>query len=388
MVIGVAREIKNEEYRVGLLPRQAGILKMKGHRVMVETKAGRMAGYTDDMYRDNGAETVPREKLFSSCDMIIKVKCPLEPEYDLLKNGQILFTYLHFDENIPAENILKMVSRKITAIAYEWVIEKGEAVLLKPMSEITGILFALQSMRILMESKGIIPAGSMNGIPDPSAIVIGMGRIGSNAARILLANGFFVTIVEKDTGSIEERAAKYIGREAWRMTKDKRKVIPFDTLNPSSTVEEIKELLPSCDILINCAVRGKDLPKSRMEYLVTREMVSTMKKGSVLCDATACDRDMIETSVSSEKLNETYEVDGVVHYSCDHIPSLVPGTSSEMLSSSTFPYVETIAGMGFEKAVKEKPSLLGAVMCHDGRLTHGLTAEKKKMEWTNIGSLL
>ena len=199
MIIGVAKEIKTEEYRVGLLPGQAGILKRKGHGIMVESGAGHMAGFTDSMYMEKGAEIVSREKLYKYADMILKVKCPLESEYGNFRNGQILFTFLHFDENISAENIEKIISRKVTAIAYEWVIEKGESVLLKPMSEITGVLFALQSMKILMEKKGKLPVGFIKDIPDPSALITGMGRIGTNALRVFLANGIHVTVIEKDS---------------------------------------------------------------------------------------------------------------------------------------------------------------------------------------------
>jgi len=388
MIIGVAKEIKTEEYRVGLLPGQAGILKRKGHGIMVESGAGHMAGFTDSMYMEKGAEIVSREKLYKYADMILKVKCPLESEYGNFRNGQILFTFLHFDENISAENIEKIISRKVTAIAYEWVIEKGESVLLKPMSEITGVLFALQSMKILMEKKGKLPVGFIKDIPDPSALITGMGRIGTNALRVFLANGIHVTVIEKDTGNIEKNAFRYIDRDLWKITEKNRKIIPFDTVNPSNTIEEISRLLPTCDIVLNCAVRSEDMPKSRMEYLINRRMLASMKKGSILCDATACDRDMIETSVSSERLQESYEFDGIIHYSCDHIPSLVPNTSSAMLSAGTFPYVEILADMGFENAVRQKKPLHAAVMCHKGRLTHRLTADKKKMNWTRLESIL
>lgn len=388
MIIGIGREIKTDETRVGLLPEHIKILSAAGHKVLVERGAGEKAGFSDREYIKSGADAVSKERLYRDSGMIVKVKCPLPGEYGYLSDGQILCTFLHFDENISPENIQKMVSRGITGIAYEWVEEKGDYPLLRPMSELTGILFALQSMRLLMEKKGMLPGGFLEGAAPPSAVITGMGRIGTNALKVFLMNNMKVTVIEKFTESIEERALRYIDRSLWQNTRDKRKIIGFDSERPENTVHLLEELTSRCDIALNCAVRGADLPKSKMEYLITKEMVAKMKKGSVICDATACDRDMVETAVPSEKLNEVYEVDGVVHYNCDHIPALVPKTSSAMLAKNLFPYIKTLADAGFEKAVREKPSLFNAVMCHKGLLTHRLTALKKNMDCKALNDIL
>jgi alanine dehydrogenase len=384
MVIGLIKEIKNFETRVGLLPEQVKILKESGHKVFVENGAGEKSGFTDEEYKVNGALLATKDKIFNSADMIIKVKCPLVEEYKYLQDGQILFTYLHFDENIPPENINQIVASGVTGIAYEWVEEDGDFVLLRPMSEITGILFALQSMKLLIEKKGVLPVGLLEGVQPPTALVIGMGKAGTNAVKVFLANGMNVVIIEKDVAHIEERGLKYVGKDLWSQTADRRKIIEFDNINPQNTIDKITGLMSMSDILLNCAVRGSDLPKSKMEYLVTRQMVSLMKKGSVVCDVTACDKDLIETAVSSEELYETYEVEGVVHYNCDHIPSLVPNTSSRLLSEKTFPYIKLLANKGFVNAIKEKESLFKGVMCYGKELVHKYSADKKNMPYKEL----
>lgn len=388
MIIGIGKEIKTAESRVGLLPEQVIDLIGDRHRLLVETGAGEKAGFSDLQYKEKGADIVSKEVLYKTSQMVIKVKCPLESEYGYLQDGQILFTYLHFDENISPENIEKIISRGITGIAYEWVEENGDYLLLRPMSEITGVLFALQSMKLLIEKKGLLPGEFLGNVKPPTALIIGMGRIGTNALKVFLMNGMKVIIIERSTENINERAKFYIGEELWCRTETKRDIIQFDNEYPDKTVRQIECLLPTCDIVLNCAVRGTDLPKSKMEYLITRKMLSGMRKGSIICDATACDRNMIETSISSENLYETYEIDGIVHYSCDHIPALVPGISSVLLAKKTYPYIKLLADMGFSKAVQEKKSLFKAVMCHRGKLTHELTSVKKNISFTNLKDLL
>jgi len=388
MVVGVGKEVKTDESRVGLLPEQSEILRNSGHKVIVEKGAGEKAGFPDKSYSAKGADIVSKEYLYKNAEMVLKVKCPLESEYGYLQNGQIIYTFLHFDENISPENIQRMVSRGITGIAYEWVEENGDYPLLRPMSEITGILFALQSMRILVEKRGVLPGGFLKGITPPTAMVIGMGRIGTNALKVFLMNNLDTVVFDKYTENIEERALRYIDKKLWHDTRHKRKIICFEEAFPEKSAMQVENLLEGCDILLNCAVRSPGLPRSKMKHLVTRKMVSKMKKGSVICDATACDKDMVETAVSSEKLDKVYEEEGVYHYNCDHIPALVPNTASRLLSESNFPYIRILADRGFEKAVREKEALFKGVMCHGGHLTHKYTSEKKLMPWRSLKGLL
>ncbi len=388
MIIGIGKEIKTDERRVALLPGHVERLIKDKHRVLVEEGAGERAGFNNEEYAKVGAEIVSKKKLYEESEMIVKVKCPLESEYGYLRNKQILFAYLHFDENISPENIKRIVSTGVTGIAYEWVEEVGDYPLLRPMSELAGILFALRSMELLMKNKGVLPGGFFKSLESPNAMIIGIGRMGANALKVLLMNNINIFIVDKHPETIKDRALRYINEEIWQRNKDKIRIIKFDNENPQRTVENIDMLMERLDIIINCAVRRIDLPKSRMEYLITKEMISKMKKGSVVCDATACDKDMIETAVSSEKLLETYEIEGIIHYNCDHIPSLVPNTASILLANATFPYIRLIASKGFIEAVKTSEALFKSVMCYNRHFTHRYSCKKKDLPYTALKTLL
>jgi len=388
MTIGVGKEIKTDEYRVALLPKHVSLLVKRNHKVLVEKGAGIKARFKDEEYCKSGAEIVSKEELYAKSNLIVKVKCPLPQEYDYLNRGQILFAYLHFDENIPPENIERIASTGVTGIAYEWVEEAGDFPLLRPMSELAGVLFALRSMELLMKNKGVLPGGFFGFIAPPTAMIIGIGRMGANALKVFLMNGLNIFIVDKHPETVKDRALRYIEEELWQKGRDRIRIIKFDNENPQNTIREIDDLMEKLDIIINCAVRRPDLPKSKIEYLITKDMVLKMKKGSVVCDATACDRDMIETAISSEKLFETYEVNGVIHYNCDHIPSLVPNTASSLLADAIFPYVMTLANAGFEKAVIQSQALFKATMCYKGYITHQYTRQKKGLHYTSLCSLL
>jgi alanine dehydrogenase len=387
VIIGVARDIKTDERRVALLPEHVKRLIEEGHSVWVEAGAGEAAGFNDEEYAREGAEIVSKEKLYEESGIIVKVKCPMESEYRYLRSGQLLFAYLHFDENIAPENIKKIASTGVTALAYEWVEKEGDFPLLRPMSELAGILFALRSMDLLMQSRGMLPGGFFPSLAPPSAMIIGIGRIGANALKVALMNNMNIVIVDKHPETLEKRALKYIDEESWRQKKGQVKIIKFNNEKPHETIAQIATLAKDLDVIINCAVRRADLPKSRMEYLITQEMVSGMKKGSVVCDATACDRDLIETAVSSERLLETYELNGVIHYNCDHIPSLVPQAASILLANAVLPYVQLLANEGFEGAIGQSQALVKAVMCHQGFITHEYTSKKKNLAYKDIKTL-
>jgi alanine dehydrogenase len=386
--VGIGKEIKTDERRVALLPEHARDLIGDGCPVLVEQDAGEGAGFKNEEYVKEGARIVSKEELYKSCDLIIKVKCPVETEYNYLRNGQVLLAYLHFDENIPSENVKKIASTGVAAIAYEWVEEGGDLPLLRPMSELSGNLFALRSLELLTKGKGQLPGESSSPLERPNAMVIGIGRIGANVLKVFLANNMNIFIVDKHPETIENRALRYIDKSVWSTNKDRLTIIKFNNENPVVTVEEIGALMDKIDILINCAVRRPDLPKFKMEYLITREMVSKMRRGSVVCDATACDKDLVETAISSEKVLETYEVNGVVHYNCDHIPSLVPDTASTTLANATFPYVRMLAREGFVSAVSHNQALFKAVMCHQGYITHKYTCQKKNLPYKDLRTLL
>ncbi|HIE25830.1 TPA: hypothetical protein EYP66_00920 [Candidatus Poribacteria bacterium] len=387
MIIGVLKERMQDENRVALLPEQVQRLVNLGHTVYVEKTAGRRAGYEDQEYRGFGALVVDRNTIYQESELILKVKRPLEEEYKFYRPGQVLFTYLHFDENIEPEKIQQIVDTGITGIAYEWVEEDGKFPLLWPMSELAGVLFARRSMDLLMIHQGVLGGKYIMEEPAARAMVVGVGHIGANVINVFLMNGLEVVIVDKHPETVDARILKYVDAHLWRERSGHIQIIRFDENEPDASVDKIKKVLPEIDILICAAVRRPNLPKEKCEFLVDRDGIRGMKKNSVVCDATACDKDFIETCISSDSLTDTYIEEGVVHYNCDHIPSLVPRTASRMLANATFPYVLKLSE-GFEKAVAENIPIKKGVMCHRYNFVHRYSAEKKKLNYVELESIL
>lgn len=216
-------------------------------------------------------------------------------------------------------------------------------------------------------------------------MVVGAGHIGANAINVLLKNCFALTVVDKHPETLETRLRPYVDMGAWAAAKPE--VIHFDESRPEESVRALRQQLPDTHIVICAAVRRPTLPKAVCEYLIRREDVATMQPGSVISDATACDRDFIETCVSTESLTETDVEEGVVHYNCDHTPSLVAKTATQLLTKATFPYVHALCA-GFEQAIRDNPALAKAVMCYRGKLTHAYSAKKKNLEYTELEALL
>ncbi len=385
MEIGLLKERKRDERRVGLQPEQVSELTQAGHSVYVETGAGKAVGHDDDDYGAAGAEIVSQAEVYERARLLVKVKCPLPEEYQFLGPDHILFTYLHFDENIPPARLMQIVETGVAGIAYEWVEVDGRFPLLWPMSELTGAVCARKTMSLLMERAGLLGGRYTSEWPASRAMVIGAGHIGANAINVLVKNCFALTVVDKHPETLESRLRPYLDMEAWSAAAPE--VIPFDESRPDESVGALRERLPETDIVICAAVRRPTLPKAVCEYLIRREDVATMRPGSVISDATACDRDFIETCVSTESLTETYVEEGVVHYNCDHMPSLVAKTATRLLTKATFPYVHALCA-GFEQAIRDNQALAKAVMCYRGRLAHACSAKKKNLEYTELAALL
>lgn len=387
MKIGIPKERKIDEHRVALMPNQVRELTRQGHKVFVESFAGVEAGFIDDNYIDAGAEMVGQEDVYEAGDLILKVKCPLPEENRFYKRGKTLFAYLHFDENIPPERIQRIVDTGVTGIAYEWVQEGATFPLLQPMSELTGVLFASKAAELLMAYKGKLPGKYFANQQSARAMVIGAGHIGSNAIHYFLKNGIRTTVVDKAPQTLESRVCRYVEKKEWKKWLADIEIIHFKQDEPKQGVDAIRQKLPSMDIVICSAVRGSDFPKDKCEFLIDRKGIKTMEPKSVVCDATACDRDFIETCVSSSSLTDVECIEGVIHYSCDHMPSYVPQTSTYLLSTVTFPYIRMLAN-GVADAIRNNESLRKAVMCYGGVLTHEKSAVKKKMSFKNINGLL
>lgn len=390
MNIGVLKEIKRDERRVALQPAQAKDLFKLGHRVYVEVGAGEGAGFSDADYQASAASVVPKEELLGEARLLLKVKAPLRSEYEDYGPHHILFTYLHFDENIAADDLFKLIGRGFLGIAYEWVGTAGQYPLLEPMSRLTGYLFAQRALELCSKEKGIFCVGNEKFLRGGRALIIGCGNIGLSAFKYLSNLGVALTIVV--TGSrddFNQRANTRFGTEGvdYIGASDANLII-MDKKDCSRTHDVIAAALPKTDILLNCAVRRLDLPKHKMEYLVDRSMVRLMQKNSIVCDCTACDRDMIETCISFEPLYHWYREEGVVHYNCDHIPSMVPNTATQLLTARTFRYIRDIADLGSLQAMIGDETLRNGVCCYGGHLTHALSADKKGLPYRRLGDLL
>jgi len=390
MNIGVLKEIKQDEWRVALQPIQARALSSLDHSIFVESGAGEGAGFIDEDYRVNGAMVVTKGEVLARSQLLLKVKAPLRSEYADYAPHHILFTYLHFDENIPAQDISELISRGFLGIAYEWVGKAGQYPLLEPMSQLTGYLFAQRALELCSQEKGVFCPRNENLLPGGRALIVGCGNIGLSAFKYLSDLGIPLTlIVPRNSEEFNRKANGRFGTEGIDYVSiTGSKLVVMDNKNPSRTQDMIAAALPETDIVLNCAVRRTDLPKQRMEYLIDRSMVRVMQRGSIVCDCTACDRDMIETCISSSSLYHSYREENVVHYNCDHIPSMVASTATRLLTARTFPYVRHIAKFGSLQAITEDENLRNGVCCYRGHLTHALSAKKKGLPYRPISDVV
>ncbi|CDX30546.1 putative Alanine dehydrogenase [Mesorhizobium plurifarium] len=390
MDIGVLREIKEDERRVALQPIQAQALSRLGHKVYVEISAGEGAGYSDADYEAHGGEVVTKDEVLAQAQLLLKVKAPLRSEYSDYTPRHILFAYLHFDENIDPQDISELTSRGFLGIAYEWVGKGARRPLLEPMSRLTGYLFAQRALELCSKEKGVFCPRNENFLPGGRALIIGCGNIGLSAFKYLSDLGLAVTVVvtqgredfnSKANKRFETDGVDYIGATG-------TKLIVMDNKDPSRTQDTIAAALPEIDIVLNCAVRRSDLSKRRMEYLIDRSMVRAMQRGSILCDCTACDRDLVETCISSASLYHSYFEEDIVHYNCDHIPSMVASTATRLLTARTFSYIRKIASLESFGAIAEDEVLRNAVCCYGGHLTHVLSAEKKCLPYRLLSDVI
>jgi alanine dehydrogenase len=390
MNIGVLKEIKQDERRVALQPIQARALSSQDHRIYVETGAGEGAGFADEDYRANGAMVVPKGDLLARSQLLLKVKAPLCSEYADYAPHHILFTYLHFDENIPAQDICELVSRGFLGIAYEWVGTAGQYPLLEPMSQLTGYLFAQRALELCSQEKGVFCPRNEDLLPGGRALIVGCGNIGLSAFKYLSDLGVPLTVIApRSRAEFNRKANDRFGTDGVDyIGTTETNLIVMDNKDPSRTQDMIAAALPKTDIVLNCAVRRAALPKQKMEYLIDRSMVRVMQRGSIVCDCTACDRDMIETCTSSSSLYHSYREDNVVHYNCDHIPSMVASTATRLLTARTFAYIRYIANLGSLQAVTEDENLRNGVCCYRGHLTHALSAEKKGLPYRPVSDVL
>jgi len=356
MRVGCPKEIKNHEYRVGLTPGAVREYVAHGHEVLVETKAGAGIGADDDAYRAAGAKIVPTAAdIFGRSDMVVKVKEPQPAEWAQLRDGQILYTYLHLAPD--PEQTKGLLASGVTAIAYETVTdERGGLPLLAPMSEVAGRLSIQAGATALQKANGGrgILLGGVPGVLPAKVAVIGGGVVGLHAARMAAGLGADVSILDRSIPRLRQLDDLFGGRVHTRY----------------STIDALEEEVFSADLVIGAVL----IPGAAAPKLVTREMLSGMKKGAVIVDVAIDQGGCFETSHATTHSDPTFEVDGVVHYCVANMPGAVPVTSAHALNNATLHYGLQLADKGL-KAIAEDRHLRAGLNVHRGRVTNRAVAE-------------
>jgi alanine dehydrogenase len=367
--IGVAKEIKSDEYRVALTPAGARELGQRGHDVIVETGAGEGSSFTDAAYEAAGARIAKVEDVWADAELMLKVKEPIEPEYGRLREGLVLFTYLHIAADEPLTRAL--IDSGITAVAYETVeTDSGALPLLAPMSEIAGRLAAQAGAYFLekpLGGRGLL-LGGVPGVAPGRVVVIGGGMVGYNAAVIAIGLGANVTILERSIDRMRHLEEVLSGRVSLVM---------------SSTLQ-IEESLREADVVIGAVL----IPGAVAPKLITREMVTGMKDGAVLADVAIDQGGCSETSHPTTHSEPVYTVEGVTHYCVANMPGAVPITSTKALTNATLPYVEAIADHGLAEAVARDPALSRGVNVVDGKVTYEAVADAHGLEYQPLEDVL
>lgn len=370
MKIGVAKEIKNHEYRVGLSPASAMELIKNGHEVTIATGAADGIGLTDEAYTAVGASIASsNEAIFSESEMIIKVKEPQPDECKQLSQGQLLFTYLHLAPD-PVQTELLLESG-VTAVAYETVTGPNNSLpLLAPMSEVAGRLAAQAGAHCLERAQGGsgVLMGGVPGTEPAKVLVIGGGVVGQNAAYIAAGMGAQVTILDRSVPKLRELDMMFQGRA---------KCI-------YSTAEALERHAAETDLLIGAVlIPGANAPK-----LVTREIIKTMKPGSVMVDVAIDQGGCFETSKATTHQDPTFVVDNIVHYCVANMPGAVPQTSTYALNNATLPFAISLANNGWQEAMRRDAHLLNGLNVHDGKLTYQAVAQAQGLDFTDPASLI
>src|ERR1700687_5826427 len=361
MIIGVPKEIKEQEQRVALLPSAAQQLTKRGHSVLLEKAAGVGSGYPDDEYVSAGAEIVDLAKdIFERADMIVKVKEPLPAEWPLLRKGQILFTYLHLAASKPLTEAL--LKSGVTGIAYETIQIGNRLPLLDPMSEIAGRMSVVMGAYFLAKYNGGsgVLLGGVPGVLPGSVVVVGGGTSGVNAARMAGGLGADVTILDVDVERL-----RFLD-----LAMDNMRTLYSSEAN-------LNELMADCDLLIGAVL----LPGAKAPKLITRPMLRKMKRGSVLVDIAIDQGGCAETSRPTTHVDPVYVEEGVTHYCVANMPAAYARTATQALTNVTYRYVQLLADCGLEGACKKQPALIGGINTRDGRLTCRAVAEAHGLKY-------
>jgi alanine dehydrogenase len=370
MIVGVLKEIKAEENRISMTPAGVEVMKQNGHTVLVEKGAGSGSSFEDSAYSKAGAEIVETSgEIFERADMLMHVKEPLPPEYDLIKKDHIIFTYLHL---AAAEELTHVLIKKGSInIAYETIQKAdGSLPLLTPMSEVAGRMAIQQGAKYLEMAQGGhgVLLGGVPGVDPGTVVILGGGVVGTNAAKMACGLGAKVYVLDMNL-------------ERLRYLSD---VMPRNCFLLMSSPATIRELVKEADVVIGAVlVIGAKAPK-----LVTRDMLKTMKKGAVLVDVAIDQGGCFETSKPTTHSNPIYTVDGVVHYCVANMPGAVPKTSTMALTNATLPYAVEIANKGWKKAMKGNPEIKLGANVVKGKVAYKAVAEAFGLEYVPIDKLL
>ena len=370
MIVGLPKEIKDNEYRVGLTPAGVRALTDAGHPVIVEKGAGDGSGFEDALYQKAGAEIIgTADEVWASAEMIVKVKEPIEPEYPRMREGQLLFTYLHLapDTKLTQE----LLKRKVTGIAYETITDRrGSLPLLTPMSEVAGrmaIQVGAHYLEKMAGGRGIL-LGGVPGVPSAKVVIIGGGVVGTNAAKIAVGMGAAVTIIDNNLDRLRELDDIFLTK--------------VSTL--ASSAYMIQDAISTADLIVGAVlVPGAAAPK-----LVTRNMLKEVPNGAVIVDVAVDQGGCIETTHPTTHSDPTYYVEGVLHYCVANMPGAVPRTSTFALTNATLPYAVKLANQGFFEAIRTDPGLKEGVNTYAGHCTYEAVAAAQGLAYTSIDALV
>ena len=370
MIVGILKEIKAEENRVAMTPAGVEVMKQNGHTVLVEKSAGEASGFTDTAYAEAGAEIAgdPAD-IYKRADMIMHIKEPQPAEYDLIREGQILFAYFHF---AASEKMTRAIMKtNAVAIAYETVKgPDGSLPLLKPMSEVCGRMAVQEGAKYLEMAQGGhgVLLGGVPGVDPATVVVIGGGVVGTNAAKMACGLGAKVYMLD-------------INLERLRYLSD---VMPNNCTLEMSSPAAIRKLVKEADVVVGAVL----IPGSKAPKVVSKDMVKTMKQGAVLVDVAIDQGGCFETSRLTRHSDPIYKMEGIVHYCIENMPGAVPMTSTIALTNATILHAVEIANKGWKKASRENPGIKNGVNLLKGKITYKAVAEAFDLEYASIDELL
>ena len=370
MIVGLPKEIKDNEYRVGLTPAGVRALTDAAHSVIVEQSAGEGSGFEDALYQKAGAQIIASaDDVWGQADMIVKVKEPIEPEYKRMREGQLLFTYLHLapDTKLTAE----LLERKVTGVAYETITDRrGTLPLLTPMSEVAGrmaIQVGAHYLEKMSGGRGIL-LGGVPGVPAARVVIIGGGVVGTNAAKIAVGMGAHVTIIDNNLDRLRELDDIFLSK--------------ISTL--ASSAYMIHDAITTADLIVGAVL----VPGAAAPRLVTRNMLKDVPNGAVIVDVAVDQGGCIETTHPTTHSDPTYYVEGVLHYCVANMPGAVPRTSTFALTNATLPYALKLANLGFLNAITSDPGLKEGVNTYAGHCTYEAVATAQGLQYTPLDRLL